>query len=77
MQVALAVEADRAGLHETTMAMVLLRRALDRAIESEEVKRQVKLHVAARTAEQWRQETADERLVEVVARRVSGGGDAP
>ncbi len=73
MGVALAMEAAKAGLHESTMACALLRRSLDKVIESEECKRQVRVHVAGRTAAEWRQETADERMVEVVHAKVSQG----
>lgn len=75
MAVALGVEAQRNGLHESTMACALLRRSLDKVIESEEVKRQVRLHVAERTAAEWRQETADEHMVGVVYAKVAKEGE--
>lgn len=75
MEAALRVEAMRNGLHDSTMACALLRRALDKVIESEEVKRQVRVHVAERTAAEWRQETADEHMVEVVRAKVEREGE--
>ncbi len=70
MEAAIRHEAVRNGLHDSTMACVLLRRALDKVIESEEIKRQVKVHVAERTAAEWRQETADEHMIEVVRAKI-------
>jgi len=70
MEAALRVLAERNGMHLTTQAMVLLRHALDATLKTEEVKRQVRVHAAGRTAAEWRQETADEHMVEVLHAKV-------
>src|SRR5260221_11616487 len=70
MEAAIRHEAVRNGLHDSTMACVLLRRALDKVIESEEIKRQVKVHVAEGTPAEWRHEATGEQTIAVARAQI-------
>jgi hypothetical protein len=64
MRVALEVLAERSNLGVATQAMVLLRQALDRTMNTEEVRRRVASHVAQRGATTWREDTVIEHATE-------------
>ena len=53
MTIALEALAAKSGLSLTTQAMVMLRQALDRTIQSEAVQIRIKQEEAFRTRDQW------------------------
>lgn len=74
MRVALERMADRTGLHVTSLASSLLRGALDKELRDPEVVARVRLHVAGRTAAEWREETGSETVVENIYREAKRQG---
>lgn len=64
MRIALELLADRTGLTPSTQAMVLLRQALARTMESEACQVRVRQHNAQRNAGTWAADTTTERAVE-------------
>lgn len=65
MRVALEVLAERSNLPLSSQAMVLLRQALDRTMQTDEVRRRVAHHVAQRNHAMWLEDTTTERAVEL------------
>lgn len=65
MRVALEVLAERSNLPLAAQAMVLLRQALDRTMQTDEVRQRVSRHVAQRNHSMWLEDTTTERAVEL------------
>jgi hypothetical protein len=78
MRVALEVLAGKSGLPVTTQAMVLLRQALDRTINSESVQLRIKEDRAFRTRDQWLLDAQTDAFVHNAMTTASGeDNDAP
>lgn len=78
MMVALEFQAARSGLALATQAMVVLRQALDRTIQSEAVQLRIKQDEAFRTRDQWLSDRQSETYVTNAVAAVEGeANDAP
>jgi len=78
MRVALEVLASKTGLAMTTQAMVILRQALDRTIQSEPVQLRIKQDQAFRTRDQWLNDAGADAFVYNALKSVEGeANDAP
>lgn len=78
MTVALEVLAAKSGLALATQAMVTLRQALDRTIQTEHVQLRVRQDAAFRTRDQWLQDTQTETYLHNALAVADGeASDAP
>lgn len=76
MMVANRLLSVRNGLSESAQAALLLRQALARTMDTAEVQRVVRAHMASRSVEDWREDTMVEHAMEVMYAEKARGADA-